>query len=89
MVPPGERPELAPLLAPLVARAGEPDWLDEDAAEVVVCTFSEGAEGADAVEVIKRVTGPTDVLPALLTAADVVATDETTTTDVGGPGWEN
>ena len=47
--------------------------------------LSEENTWADAVEVTKSVTGPADVLPALLTKADVVATDEITTTGVGDP----
>lgn len=71
-------------LAPDVARAAASDLVDDDEAEVVVRTLGEGKTGADCMEVINNVTGPTDVLPALLTANDVRATDETMTTDDAG-----
>ena len=89
MVPPGERPELDPLLAPDVARAAAFDLLEAAAAEVSERALSEETGEAEAVEVTKSVTGPAVVLPALSTEADAVTTDEMTTTDEGDASEEN
>ena len=70
------------LLAPEVARAAAPDLVDDETDEAA-CVLGSGNVEVGAVEVSKMVVGPTIVLPSLLTGADIVLTDENTTT-VGG-----
>ena len=71
------------LLAPEVARAAAPDLVDDEDDEAA-CVLGNGNVEVGAVEVSKIVVGPIDVVPSLLTGADVVRTEEKTTTEVDG-----
>lgn len=58
MVPPGERPEVEEALAPEVARAAEPDLLEDELLEEAICvTVPDGKRWPLSVEVITTVAG--------------------------------